>query len=342
MMIEIDGSEGEGGGQMLRSALALSALTGNAFTMGNIRAKRSNPGLAAQHLTAVRGVAGLCAAEVEGAQPGSMRLIFQPGPLEGGKHRLDVGTAGSISLVLQACLLASLRAERETVLEVTGGTNVRWSPPIDYYELVLLPLLRRLGVVADLEVQQRGFYPEGGGKVRMTIAPSRALRPLRLIERGGFEGVEGIVFTQNLPEHVGQRMANAVRKDLIDESPRLRMDRASGPSAGAGVALRAVFADTMLGADGLGERGLPAERVAAAAVQGLKAEMRSAATVDVHAADQILPYLAIASGQSRFIAREMTGHMSTQIELIRRFVEVDIKHASLPGGVAVDVLPSHT
>ncbi|HXZ24500.1 MAG TPA: RNA 3'-terminal phosphate cyclase, partial [Methanomassiliicoccales archaeon] len=273
--MEIDGSRGEGGGQMLRMAVALSALTKRSVKIENIRAKRSNPGLAAQHLTAVRGVAKLCSAIVKGDSVGSTTLEFEPGRVKGGSFHLDVGTAGSVTLVLESCMLASLQADGPVSLRVLGGTNVHWSPPVDYFSHVLLPLLLRMGVHAELRLGQRGFYPQGGGEVDLALNPPKRILALDEVERGHLIDVNGVCFSRNLPDHVCSRMSAAVRKRFLNTPPSITSDVGQGRSSGAGVQLWATFERTILGADALGERGLPAEKVGENAADALFAEIES-------------------------------------------------------------------
>lgn len=340
--MEIDGSYGEGGGQILRCSVALSALTGQEVTIRNIRAKRGKPGLAAQHLTAVLGVATLCDGDVEGAYVGSGAITFRPGKVLGGSYQLDVGTAGSITLVLQSCLLASLHAPTTTELEVRGGTNVQMSPPVDYYHNVLIPLLGRMGYDVQLELVSRGFYPQGGGVVKAYMAPCPRLRPLALRERGRLEEVGGECFAQNLPDHVAHRMEDAARQALVEHELHLRAHHTSGHSTGAGTALYARYHNTVLGADGLGKKGVPAERVGEEAGRNLKAEMEGPGTLDAHAADQLLPYMALAEGPSVFRVREVTEHLSTQMWLLRQFMDVEFTLIEEDRGTTVEVVPSRT
>ena len=342
MMIEIDGAEGEGGGQIFRCALGLATLTGKEIRVVNIRSNRPNPGLAGQHLTAVKGVAQLSDARVEGASIGSRELTFLPGKIKGGRYRLDIGTAGSVTLVLQACLLAACRSDSEITLELTGGTNVRWSPPVDFYEFVLLPLLDRMGMKVRMEVLLRGFYPEGGGRVVATISPVKQLRQLDLEKRGDLIGVEGASFVQNLTKEVAQRMAIQVRKRIITTVPKVRVDVRQGRSAGAGVFLCAKYANTVLSGDSLGEKGIPSEKVADMAVDALQKEMWSEASLDVHAADQLPPYMVLAGGPSRFRVRKMTGHMQSQIDLILKFFDAWIEAEGKEGSIMIQVKPNRT
>lgn len=340
--MKIDGSWGEGGGQLLRSAVALSALTGKDVEIENIRAKRSKPGLAAQHLTAVVGVATLCDGEVDDACVGATSIRFRPGKAMGGTYQMDVGTAGSVTLVLQACMLASLRSPTTTELEIKGGTNVRMSPAVDYCGSVLLPHLARMGLETELRLDRRGFYPQGGGSISVLVPPCPRLSPLRLPTRGSLEEVGGVCFSQNLPEHVTQRMAHSCRLALLGHEVRLRTHRTAGGSTGAGTLLFARYQNTVLGGDSLGEKGIPAERVGEEAASRLKLEMEGPGTLDLHAADQLLPYMALAEGPSMFTVREVTSHLRTQMWLLAHFLPVEFREQQLEDGIVVEVLPSHT
>lgn len=337
--MEIDGSYGEGGGQILRSAVALSALTGKEISITNIRAKRERPGLAAQHLTAVKGVASLCSATVEGAQVGSTALVFRPQKISAGMHRLDVGTAGSIPLVLQSCLLASARTIDVTELEIVGGTNVRMSPAIDYYEQVLLPMLSRMRLNVSLRIVRRGFYPQGGGMVTASIVGAARLEGLDLRERGELLQLGGTCFSQNLPDHVCKRISHAAMEAFLGERTTMRSERTTGASSGAGIQLHARYANTILGGDALGERGIPSEQVGASAASALKVEIDGGGTLDVHAADQLLPYMALADSASCFKVREATEHLRTHAWLIERFLGTEITIERSNGVAIVEVRP---
>ena len=342
-MIEIDGSEGEGGGQMLRTALALAALTGRSFRFENIRARRDKPGLAAQHLTGVRGVAEVCHADVEGASVGSTSLTFKPGTVEAGDYRFDVGTAGSITLVLQACMLSCARTRARSEFDIIGGTNVRMSPPSDYLERVLFPLLRNMGYDIDVKVPARGFYPQGGGEMIVGMARGEEVLPLDLEQRGRFVGIAGVCFTQKLPDHVAERMASTARKTLVGHSPvKLVMDRRQGHSIGAGMLLAAEYERTILASDALGEKGISSEKLGELAATSLLREMQSGETLDKHAADQILPYLSLAAGPSTFLVSEITMHFRTQVEMIRKFLDVRIDTGAAGQLHRVSVVPTRT
>jgi RNA 3'-phosphate cyclase len=342
-MIEIDGSEGEGGGQMLRTALALSALTGRSFKFENIRARRERPGLAPQHMTGVKGVAEVCHAIVEGADVGSTELTFEPGTVDAGDYRFDVGTAGSITLVLQACMLACARTRARTEFDVIGGTNVRMSPPSDYLEHVLFPLLRTLGYDIDVKVPARGFYPQGGGEMIVGMTRGEHILPLDLESRGKFVGVSGVCFTQKLPDHIAERMASTARKTLVGHSPiKLAMDRRQGHSIGAGIFLYAEYQNTVLASDALGEKGISSEKLGELAAMSLIQEMGSGETLDRHAADQILPYLSLAAGPSTFLVSELSMHFRTQVEIIKKFLDVQIDTEAKGDIFQVSVMPNRT
>ena len=323
-MIEIDGSLGEGGGQVLRTSIALSALLGKEVHVKNIRGKRPNPGLRAQHMTAIRAVAALSDAETKGLQIGSNDLCFTPRKKMSGSFKFDVGTAGSISLVLQALMPASAFSSGKTEFEITGGTDVRWSPTIDYVRFVVLPNLSKLGYLAELKLIQRGHYPKGGGRVLMMVQPCKGLMPLQLTGQSEIKRVRGISHCVRLPAHVAQRQATAAQ-DILKEIDQLDVSVTleTYPSAtdphvapGSGIAL---YTDNepgrVLGADSVGERGRPAEEVGRQAATQLVGEINSGAPVDRHMSDILIPYLAVADGSSEFRTSLITMHTITNARI---------------------------
>ena len=332
-MIEIDGSYGEGGGQLLRTAAALSAIAHKSVTVSRIRAGRPNPGLAAQHVTAIRALAELASAEVEGLEPGSPRITFRPGDLVGGDHALDVGTAGSVTLVLQACLPVAFASSASTHLRVVGGTDVRWSPPLDAFARVFLPWVRRLGGQADLLSHRRGYYPRGGGEVEVVAQPTASWSPIRLTEPGAVERVRGIAHVSNLPEDIPKRMKHAALRRLHGV-PDAKIEERVYPSEdavgqGGALVLWAERGHTLLGADCLAERGKPSERVGEEAAAALEAEIQSGATVDLHTADQIVVYLALSAEPSTFLVRDVSGHLRTMAWLLPQFLERSVDFQSV-------------
>jgi len=318
-MLELDGSEGEGGGQTVRTALSLSAITGQPFHITDIRAGRPDPGLKPQHLAGVRLMQWLCSAQVEGDAVGSRELTFRPGPIIGGAYEYDVGTAGSLTLLMQSALPALVVSPVETELFLIGGTDVRWSPPVDHYRMVLFPLLRRMGANLDIQVERRGFHPKGGGAVRLRVKGG-PLSPLRLEERGELTRVLGRACVQNLPAGVADRMMAAARKEL--SGLMAEKESVTGTSPGAGLTLAAEYRATVLGWSALGERGVPAEKVGHEAASCLRKAMDAGGTVDSRTADQLITYMALADGRSSFTVGRISGHLKSQMQLLPRFLPV--------------------
>ena len=342
-MIDVDGSHGEGGGQLLRMAVALSALTETPVRVVRIRAGRPAPGLAAQHVTAIHAIAALCAAESTGVAVGASSIEFRPGKLTPGRLSFDVGTAGSVTLVLQALLPVAAATAGPVHVHLVGGTDVRWSPPIDYFSRVFLALLRSLGAHIDAEVPRRGYYPRGGGLVDAVIEPTRTWSPFRNPEASGTRRVRGIAHVSNLPEDVPKRMAHAAFRRLHGIADvKIEQRVYHGEDAiGQGGAL-VLWAETdagLLGADSLAERGKSSERVGEEAAASLGAEIESRTTLDLHLADQLLIYLARADGPSEFRVRAVSGHMETMMWLIPQFVPCRFAVAREAGGWKVSVEP---
>jgi RNA 3'-phosphate cyclase len=320
-MIEIDGSHGEGGGQILRTAISLSAVTGKEVLISNIRAGRPNPGISPSHVTSIEAVAELCDAEVDGLFAGSKKIVFKPDQLTGGTFDFDVGTAGSISLVVQSCLLPAAMSKSRVTLVVKGGTDVKWSPPIDFMRLVHLPILTRFGPACDLEINSRGFYPEGGGEVSVEVSPVAELSGLDLSERGDVLSIDGCAYAQNLPEHVTSRMKHSVLRNMLDfKDVRVDSDIRRGRSTGAGIVLAATCKNSVIGESALGAKGVKAEVLGEDCSSDLKEALLFGASVDQHMLDQILPYMALAEGNSRVLAEELTSHAETNIWVIEKFV----------------------
>jgi RNA 3'-terminal phosphate cyclase (ATP) len=311
-MMEIDGSFGEGGGQIVRTAAALSAVTGTPVSIRNIRKGRPKPGLAPQHAQALLALARLCSAHTDGVEPGSSRIAFHPGRVKGGTYRAEIGTAGSVTLLMQCLLPAMLTAEDPVSLEVHGGTDVQWSPTIDYFRYVFLPALRCFGARSRMELRKRGYYPKGQGSVLLKTEPS-ALRSAHLSGQG--KDIEGISHCSNLPEHVARRQAESASKVLREAGLQANISHEilKAPSTGSGITLWADFK----GGSALGSRGLPAETVGEKAAEDLALEMRSAASVDVHLCDQLIPYLAMAGGS--YTVREISMHTRTNIWTAEHF-----------------------
>jgi RNA 3'-phosphate cyclase len=322
-VIDIDGSFGEGGGQLVRTAVALSAITGAGVRLLNVRAKRDKPGLAPQHLAAVRAVASLCDAACTGLELRSQAFTFAPGALRGGEFRFDVGTAGSVTLVLQALLPVLACAPGRSRVTVVGGTDVRAAPPLDYLRHVLLGLLDRMGVAVECRVARRGYYPRGGGEVEVAAARARP-RPLasETVERP--QRIDGLAHVANLPAHIAERMRAAALAQLGEwpahvDTAVLGGTEAVGP--GGAIVAWARTGRTVLGAGRVAQRGVRAETLGDEAGAELAADLAAGAALDVHAADQVLVYLALA-GSGSYTTRIVTSHARTAMWLIEQFLPV--------------------
>lgn len=338
-MLDIDGSYGEGGGQLLRTAVALAAVTGTPIRFRSIRVKRDKPGLAPQHVAAVRAVAELCGARVDGLELRSREIVFAPGRLHGGEFGFDVGTAGSITLVLQALLPVMTAAHANFRVHVSGGTDVRGAPPLDYLCEVTLGLIARMGVHARLLTRRRGYYPRGGGAVEVSVKASK-LKALRLDAAGPLLGIGGLGHVAHLPVTIAERMRAAALAQLGSHSVPVQCQTAllgDGEAIGQGgaIVMWAKCECTVLGAGRVAQRGVPAETLGEAVGSELAADLAVGATLDVHAADQILAYLALAGGESSFATRELTSHARTAIWLIEQFVPV--RFGIAPQGVLTRV-----
>lgn len=327
-IIEIDGSYGEGGGQILRSALSLSIITGTPFRLVNIRAGREKPGLRPQHLTSVQAATTISDAEVDGTKVGSLALEFAPRAAKAGNYQFDVGTAGAVMLIFQTLLPPLCRAAEESQIFLRGGTHVPFSPPFHFVAEVFLPMVARMGVKADVNLLKAGWNPKGGGEVTATIAPAAARLPLNLTERGTLRRVTVYALLSNLPDHIAQRERDAAANLLRDRreiQPRLEIQRLPSTGEGTMVALVAEFENTVVGFSAMGQIGKRAERVAEEAVRPFLKFLQSDATVDSHLADQLLLYMALAGGHSRIVTNELTAHVRTNIWLIEKFLPVQFE-----------------
>jgi len=324
-VIEIDCSHGEGGGQLARTAVAAAALTQTPVRLSGIRLGRAKPGLAAQHLTAVRAVAELCGANVADVALGATEFDFYPGALRAGSYSWDVGTAGSITLVLQAALPLAIACGGTVHMRITGGTDVRAAPSLDYFLHIFLPLLARMGAQVRATVLRRGYYPRGGGIVELEVAPAQALRPLRLETPGALQAVTAYAHVANLPQHIIARMCAAAESHLEGAPLQINaqvLGRDQAIGRGGALTLAAHMEHTWLGAGVAAERGVPAEQLGAQAAQALHAELAAGATLDIHAADQLLLYMALARGRSTFRVRELSSHARTALWLLERLFPV--------------------
>jgi len=324
----IDGSHGEGGGQILRSALSLSAITGRPVRIEKLRANRKKPGLAAQHLTSVRAAAMLCDAEVKGAELGSQTLQFIPRkPVRAGDYLLDVaqaregGSAGAVMLVLQTLLPPLALARGVSTVILRGGTHVDMSPSYDYVHDVWLPTLARMGVRAELSLVRSGWYPVGRGEVRLRIEGAEKLLPLRLEHRGPLRAVTGRALAANLPAHICERMAAHARYLLEQAGMAAEIETVVMKAAcpGAGLYLTAHYENSLAGFGAQGKRGKPAEQVAEEACFALLQHYRSGAALEQHLADQLILPAALCRGESIFGVERISPHLVTNAWVVERF-----------------------
>lgn len=316
-MIEIDGSTGEGGGQILRSSLSLAMVLGEAVRIVNVRANRKQPGLKQQHLTALRAAAEVCGATLSGDAPRSMQVTFTPGPIRAGEYLFDVGTAGSATLVLQTVLPALLAADSPSRVEVRGGTHNPWAPPFDYLRRVFAPLLARMGHGVDLVLDRHGFFPAGGGRIRAVVRPAAAPAPLLLTERGDVVRTHATAIVSQLPRSIGEREMDVVRKRLDWERTTVEEIDAAGPGNICMCEVECEHLTELFTA--FGRRGKPAERVAADAVRDVRNYLRAGAPVGEHLADQLLLPLALLGG-GRFETTALSPHTQTNLSVIERFL----------------------
>jgi len=321
--IEIDGSHGEGGGQVLRTAVTLSAVTGKPCRIFNIRAGRRNPGLAAQHLAGVRAAAELCSGRLEGAKIESTQVWFQPGEIKGGSHHVSVGTAGAVTLVLQALVPMALWAGQEATLEVEGGTDVAWSPLIDYLTHVHGYHLRELGARIEVEILRRGFYPRGGGRVRVRVQPwASPCGPIRLTERGPVQAIHiwNVAGKALRKARVAERQLEGFQSAWRGRYPLGQVHELYVDSASPGTSFH-VYAHcekSRLGTCAIGRRAKRAEVVGREAAQLLLEELASGAAVDRWMADQLIPYLGLCGGTIR--TSRITEHIRTNIWVTEQFL----------------------
>jgi RNA 3'-terminal phosphate cyclase (ATP) len=323
-MITIDGSIGEGGGQVLRTALALSIATARPFRIEHVRSKRPKPGLLRQHLTAVHAATAVGDAQVEGDAIGSSALTFVPRAIRPGEYRFAVGTAGSATLVMQTVLPPLLLASGESTLILEGGTHNPWAPPFDFLQRAFMPLVNRLGPHVETTLKRAGFYPAGGGAFAVTVRPSRALGYLELIDRGNVVARRVTAMLANLPKHIAERELRVALDGLNwhrECGSVVNVDGGPGPGNLVLIELESEHVSEI--ASGFGEVGVAAEAVADRAVKDMRRYLVAGVPVGVHLADQLLTVLALSKG-GVFRTVSLSRHSLTNIEVIRHFVDVRI------------------
>jgi RNA 3'-terminal phosphate cyclase (ATP) len=318
-MIEIDGSEGEGGGQILRSSLSLAICTQQPFRITNIRANREKPGLMRQHLTAVKAAAEICTGEVEGAELGARALTFRPGRLAAGDYSFAIGTAGSCTLVFQTVLPALLTAGDESRVRITGGTHNPASPPFDFLARSFLPLLGRMGADVQLDLTSYGFFPRGGGEIRARIATAKRLAAINLTERGAWVRGYAEAYVSAIPIHVGQRELEVIGRALTWSHEQLLLrglPNDVGPGNAVTITLEHEHVTEVF--TGFGEKGVRAETVASQAAATARDYLSAVAPVGEHLADQLLLPMALGEGGS-FVTAQATPHLRSNVAVIERF-----------------------
>jgi RNA 3'-terminal phosphate cyclase (ATP) len=330
-MLTIDGSAGEGGGQILRTSLALALVTGKAFRIERIRAQRRRPGLRRQHLTAVMAASQVGEAQMRGAVLGSQEMSFRPrrapehGGVEAREFRFDIGTAGSTTLVLQTVLPPLLTAAGATSLLLAGGTHNPMCPPFDFIQATFIPLINRMGPEVTLQLERHGFYPAGGGKMQVRVKPCARLGRLDLLERGAIHRKRARALIAQLPTHIAQRELKVVADELSiggDGLETVEIHDSHGPG---NVLLIEVASESITEIfTGHGMKGVPAERVARGAVREARRYLDAGVPVGAHLADQLLLPLALAGGGS-FRTVAPSSHTRTNIDVIRHFLDVEVR-----------------
>jgi RNA 3'-terminal phosphate cyclase (ATP) len=308
-MLEIDGSMGEGGGQVLRTALSVACVLQKQVRITNIRAGRPKKGLQPQHLAVCNLLSEICGAETEGASLGSTEIVFAPGKISGGDYKFDIGTAGSCTLLFQAALPVLAHAREKSSLEITGGTHVPHSPTFEYFSDVFLPSVKKFGVHASAALLRAGFYPKGGGKAVLEAEHSKMLG--HAFEPTLHSEANYSIISSSLPQHVVQREVNTVKYFFPKSAGASHATNANCPGNAVTVWSGA------FGASCLGEAGKPSETVAREACESLSREVASGASIDSHLADQLLLYAALAGGASNFSAPQFSMHLKTNAEVLR-------------------------
>jgi len=340
--IQIDGSYGEGGGQVIRTSVSLAAITGREVEIINVRARRSKPGLQRQHLTAVLAAAALCDAEVRGAALGSTHIVFRPQARpKADPYVFDVGTAGATPLVAQTMLVPLAHAGLTTSVQITGGTHVPRAPSADYLEAVYVPALRRAGIGAAVSFTRAGFFPKGGGQLAVDVREDTLFQPLDLTERGKLLSLTAYVVTGSLPEHVSERGGKAVERFMKGVGRQVRIERRELPSLnpGAAVTLVAECEGGIAGFSALGERGKPMEEVATEPCEHFMAWWKSGAACDEHLADQLVLPMALAPGESRWTTPVVTEHLRTVLWVVKHFLQMETEFEELDGRTLVTFRP---
>ena len=325
-MIYIDGSEKSGSGTIVRYAIALSSLLGVKIDISNIRAKRDKPGLRPQHLASVAACAQMCDAHVEGVRVNSKEISYEPGErLKGGDYQLEIGTAGSSTLLAMTLLPLALFADEETTLRISGGLFQDFAPSAHHLQHVLLPTLGKMGIKADLEVIRPGYVPTGGGVIEVKVKPiGGSIKPLAQLKQGKVKEVTGIAISSHLREQkVSQRMAEECQKVFAEKGYAARIETLWDETALQAGASLAVWAETdtgcLLGFDQTGKRGRSSETIGRHVARNLLEDLQTGATVDRYLADQLIIYATLARGTTEYLIPRRSEHIDANIWLVRKF-----------------------
>jgi RNA 3'-terminal phosphate cyclase (ATP) len=322
--VKIDGSYGEGGGQILRTGLALSVLTSRALEIYNIRAKRKKPGLRDQHLVCVQAAQKISGAKVSGAEISSQLLRFEPQKVSPGQYQFDIGTAGSTSLVFQTILLPLGLADDPSEISLIGGTHNPLAPSFHYLKEIFLPMVSQLGIKVEARLEKYGFYPKGGGQVRFFIKQTKMIQPKDFLERGDLQEITGTSLVANLPLSIATRQKLSATRLLKDCSPSIKTEEVKAFSPGTFIFLKAKYQNALAGFSALGERGKPAEKVGEEAAKMFSDYHQSQIALEPHLADQIILYLAASRQSFSFTTSQITNHLRTHIWLLEKFLELKI------------------
>jgi len=336
-MLQIDGSQKSGSGTILRLSVALSAITQQNLHIKNIRHNRKQPGLRPQHLQSVNTAAKLCNAQTKGAQLGSRELWFNPDIITGGEITIEIGTAGSISMLLLTVLPMCAYAKKTVKIHVKrGGTDVRYAPTINYMNHILLPTLEKMGLKATIYIKKYGYYPKGMGEATLEVTPCSNLKPINLTKPCKITEIEGIsvctfLEKQNVAQRQAQKATEILEKNGFNTNIQVVNDQSNKFQKGSSITLwTKTDTDSIIGADAIGERRKTSEAVGKEAAENLLKELKSKATVDVHLGDMLAPYIGLADGSSAYLTRKITEHIHTNIWLTEKILgtKIHVKETS--------------
>lgn len=342
--IEIDGSFGEGGGQILRTALSLSCLLNKPFRIFNIRKGRKKPGLMPQHIVSVKAAREISGAEITGAEYGSTDLVFKPRGFKGGTFSFDIGTAGSACLVLQTILPSLLFSTKTSSLRIRGGTHVPFSPSFNYVSEVFVPMLKKMGVVVKLDIEEYGFYPKGGGVIMAETFPCSNINPLRITDRGEIKEIKGYSCVANLPLSIAERQRDAfIGRIRSVYSQTVNIDLSTVPSIGQGtfLFLKVISEGAIAGFTSLGAKGKRAETVGKEVAEELMKYLKTDATLDPYLPDQLVLYLALCKEESIITTSSITEHLLTNLWVIGRFIDFRYSIEGERGGPGLVMINSN-